>query len=364
MIYFFSLSLIIYLFFTIIEPKLIFLTFIRIIYLSTCIFSYLHFTITSNLINIVFIVYFICDAIKVFIIFDKNYIKSLSLFKQDKYLAKKENKQFWFIFIISFILIFIASEGNLNFINPRLFYEFLIESNRSGSILWPILALIIGQLLATYSYSLRNLTLITGLSYFLGSKGLVVNPSIFFMQYVFLYKKNYRKFIVPLSILFVCLLSYYLNIISNKNLFQFFTSYYDYTANIERIDEKIPLLPNPKYFLAYFTDFFPGINRILRTVPQELYADYFSFEYGNGKSPGILFFDSLLRIGILLYPFFILLEALLIKALINIFLKTNSILALRLLIFKESIKASLLVFLINFISLNAKTIIYKKYLYK
>ena len=363
MIYFISITLFIYIYLLIKDNLLVFLIVPRLIQLITMLLAYIYFDISGNIsISLIYIIYVIFDALKISIIFDKNYLGSLSVLRLKKDNYNFEEKQFWFFFFISLIVLFLASGNNLNFFNPRKLYEFLIDQNRSGSIYWPIIALLVGQILTTYSYSIRNLILVSSLAYFLGSKGLFVTPIIFFMQYSYAFFKRKSLFLLPFIVLtLIIIISIYLDIISNMNILQFVNAYFDYTENIFIIKDNIPILPDPKYFLGYFTDFFPGINRLLKTVPGDLYANYFPFLYENGKAPGLLIFDTVLRVGLILYPIFIILEAILIKNLVRIFKNNNSKLSLRILLFTESIKASLMIFLLSTGFKNLRKLISRKY---
>ena len=367
MIYFLSIFLSIYLLILLKKPSLVFLIFPRLLELIFSILGFATFDVNLNwTIHALLVLYFFIGIVQIKIIYTPKYISQLKSFSSSNIFQRKlDNKIFLFTFIFLIIIILLLS-GSLDILNPRRFYEFLVFENiNSNNILmqyvWPLIAFLLGDLLTSFSYSFTNLILSMGLAYFIGSKGLFFYPIIFYGQYTYLFNKKWRiPLIIILSSLLIVLLPFYISTLTSFDLKIFFSGYFDFFQNVEKIQASIKVFPDLRFALASITKYIPGSSRLLNVSYVEMYKHYFYFDFQMGKNPGLLMFDDILRLGILFFPFVMLLEAYIIRTLLNVYDNNYFKIPTRSLILSNSIRGSLIVYALFSLTNYIKKLYFKK----
>lgn len=218
----------------------------------------------------------------------------------------------------------IFSKTNLS--NPREFYNFLIEDNRSGGYYFSIIAML-AVLVSAYCYSLRNVILTIIPTIFIGAKGFFINIIITYFVYQLIQGKLFDKKNLLILIISITGVLYIFELYASgidSVLEYYLYDYLDHLQNFYSVHQSVPIFPSPQHIVPWFNDLIPGISKITGLTKNDLHEELFPNEMAEGKAPGMLIYELYFRGGLVLFPILYFVELLYMFFLLKISISFKS----------------------------------------
>lgn len=212
-------------------------------------------------------------------------------------------------------------------LNPRGTYEMLMSGTAQGSIIWFVVAMF-ATLSMTYATSFRMLLVLTPFFYLIGAKGFFMGLLIFYFTYTFLERPQRLLILIPFLLLSLYAMLY-LNVKTDRNVIEFLIfSYFDYAYSIDQIAYNDWILPSV-HSIPVLNEYVLGVSRLIGVNKDDFAIVHFPFETSLGVNPGLLDFELIFRLGVLIFPFFVACEVLLLRAFFSIALRQSGFLLFR-----------------------------------